>query len=284
MIQIIEAKKQREWGWPAVFNFIFGGTAAGFYLLYLLMASFRINAPGVCQTNGLIILAPIMVVMGFLGLTVEVGRPMRSRYIFNNRHSWMTLEAIAGTIFVSGVILDWFSPHIVIHIITAVAAVMFLISQGFIVYRARAVTAWNVSLMPVLFISSSLTMGIGMVLLLVAMGFFTLGYDMVVIGLTCIVLNLLLWFFYLYRYKDKEFRKSTKAMRRAYTLIVVAGIGHMLPILLLFLLLVLLSFDMGDKNKHIASAIAGLAIIVGGASQKSGIILQCGYLRGIVLE
>lgn len=284
MIQIINPKKQKEWGWPAVLNFIFGGTAAGLYLSYFLMASFRINTPGVCQTNVVKILAPIMILMGFLVLTAEVGRPLRSRYLFNNRHSWMTLEAIAGAIFVSGAIFDWLSPHLAIHLITAFAAVMFLISQGCIVYRAKAVIAWNVSLMPVLFISSSLTMGIGMVLLLVAIGLFNLGYDLLVIGLTCVVLNLVLWLFYLYRYNDKEFRKSTEAMRRPSTFVIIAGIGHMLPILLLFLLLILLDLDMGNKSKHIAAAIAGLAIIVGGASQKSGIILQCGYLRGIVLE
>jgi hypothetical protein len=60
------------------------------------------------------------------------------------------------------------------------------------------------------------------------------------------------------------------------------GIGHLLPV---FLLLVFAGGDVGPEGEfqRIVATLAGLALVIGGVSQKTGIILEAGYLRGIVL-
>ena len=287
MIQIIQPKIQKIWGWPAVINFILGGMAAGFYLLSIFMAFLQGGILGISQPATFKNLAPLMVCLGLLALTTEAGRPLRSLYLFRHmRRSWMSSETLACAVFILSALLDWFFPHMYFSSVSVIAAIGLLVSQGAIVYRACAVTAWNVPMIPLLFVTSGFATGAGLLLLMVAVGKISLVRDIVVIALICVILNLVVWLLYLYRYNDKEFQKSTEAMRRPSTLIITAGIGHMLPLLLMLLclLLIVLGLDIGDKHQDITAAIAGLAIIVGGASQKSGIILQCGYLRGVVLK
>ena len=49
-------------------------------------------------------------------------------------------------------------------VIAGVAAVVFVISQAYIIYRARGVTAWNVPIIPFVFTTSSFVTGGGILL------------------------------------------------------------------------------------------------------------------------
>jgi DMSO reductase anchor subunit len=281
-MQLIKPKKLEVWKWPAVVNFVLGGTAAGFYLIYLLIASINSNVLIVSQFDKLKLLAPILMGLGFLALTLEAGRPLRSHYLLRNLNSsWMSRETLACTIFILVMVIEWFYHNHILQGIAVVAAVGFMISQGFIVYRARAVTAWNVPLMPLLFASSSFTMGAGLILLLAAMGKLTIGSDFIVVGLVFFVLDLLLWILYLSSYNDTIFREATERLRRPINLVLTVGMGHLFPVVLL--LLIALRDNMGLKSQHIILLLASLTILVGGLTQKVGIVLRANYLRGIVI-
>jgi formate-dependent nitrite reductase membrane component NrfD len=156
-----------------------------------------------------------------------------------------------------------------------------MISHGFIVYRVRGVTAWNVPFVPLFFLTSGFATGSGLVLL-AALGRLTLEVGPVVIGLICVVLDLAVWLLYLHWSDDVAFRETTEALRHPNSLIFTVGIGHLLPILLLLLVAPGIGARVGLER--IVVALAGLAMVAGGMSQKADIIRKAGYLRGIVLE
>lgn len=282
-MELIRPMKQRVWGWPGVVNLILGGMATGFYLLSSLVTVLQNGVPGASQSAGFKLVAPVLTGLGFLTLTIEAGHPLRSRHLFRYlRRSWMSRETLAASIFVPAAFLDWLLPHPALWILAAAAAMGLMVCQGSIVYRARAVIAWNVPFMPLFFLTSGFATGGGLALL-VSLGELTLEVGPVAIGLICAVLDLVVWLLYLYRSRDAAFREATQALRRPNALILTVGIGHLLPVLLLFLLLAAPHIDAIAELWRIAAALAGLAMVVGGVSQKAGIVLKAGYLRGIVL-
>jgi hypothetical protein len=93
----------------------------------------------------------------------------------------------------------------------------------------------------------------------------------------------MVWFLYLFWPDSVSFIKATKALRRSSYLIVTAGVGHLLPILLLLAVLTASADDRGADGCQVAAVVAGASMIIGGLSQKAGVILKAGYLRAIVL-
>lgn len=293
-MELIRPMKQTVWEWPAVANFSLGGIGTGFYLLGLLIAALPggdmsqsplWNAvPSATLRTGFKLLGPALAGLGFLALTTEAGRPLRGLHLFRHlRRSWMSRETLAGAVFIPAAVVDWLFPYPALRTLAAIGAVGLMISQGFIVYRSRAVTAWNVPLMPLFFVTSAFATGCGLVLLLVPLSGMALGWNLMVIGLICVVLNLVVWLLYLRRAGD-DFQEATQALRRPDALILMVGVGHLLPVLLLLLALLASGPDAGVGFQNIAAALAGLAMMAGGVSQKAGIILEAGYLRAIVLS
>lgn len=283
-MELIRPIKQTVWRWPAVANFTLGGMGTGFYLLGLLVvALYDGDVPQSIAFNAVFkLLGPALASLGFLALTTEAGRPLRGHHLFRHlRRSWMSREALAGAIFIPAAVADWLLPHPALRALATLGAVGLLVSQGFIVYRARGVTAWNVSLMPLFFVTSGLASGGGLVLL-PPLNEPALRRGFVAIELILIVLNLMVWFLYLRR-SDETFLRATKNLRRPNAVILTIGMGHLLPALLLTLVWVIPDPNAGGGLRVVAAAVAGLAVIVGGVLQKAGIILEAGYLRPIVL-
>jgi len=284
-VELISPMKQKRWGWPAVANFILGGAGAGFYLLSFLTMILEAGTFALSEPASFGLLAPVLVSLGFLALTIEAVRPLRGRHLFRHvRHSWISRETLAGAIFVPAAVLDWLFPHPALGVLAVAAALGLMISQGFIVYRARAVTAWNVPIMPLLFMSSGLASGGGLVLLVAALDRLPLARGLVVIGLICVVLNLAVWLLYLRWSHATPFRLATDALCRPIAVILTAVLGHVVPLLLLLLLLIRPGVDARVELPHVVTALSGLAMIVGGMSQKVGIILAAGYTREIALR
>jgi DMSO reductase anchor subunit len=287
-MELIAPQKQRVWKLPAVVNFSCGGLGTGFYLLGLLLIETPSNdwLQVLVQTAVFKLLGPALVGLGFLALTTEAGRPRRGVNLFRHlSRSWMSREALAAAIFIPFAGLDWLFPHPALRAIAAAAAFALMLCQGFIVYRARGVTAWNTPLMPFLFVTSGLAAGSGLALVVLAL--FNASSPQGVhstlplppVGLTAAILNTVVWVVYL-RTPDKDLQKATEALRRPKALIQDMGVGHLLPIVLLGI--TLLGNASGAPQLFLAVT-SGLALISGGASQKFGIIIEAGYLRGIAL-
>jgi DMSO reductase anchor subunit len=282
-IRILKSRQQKVWGWPAAVNFIFGGAAASFYLLGTLIVRLNEYAHTVLNPIALHLLPPVMVGIGFVCLIGEVGRPLRGHQVFRRICvSRMSQESLAGAIFVFTVILNWLFTHTALLICSVTSAVVLLISQGSIAYHARAVIAWNVPLIPLLFVTSSFATGGG--LLLVALKGLTSGPYMPLIGFICAFVNLLVWLLYLRWSHEPAFRKATKTLHSLKYRILILWIGHLMPIFALFTALIASIADTeAILNDFVAPAV-GLAMIIGSVSQKVAIILKTGNQREVVLS
>lgn len=282
-VQFVEAKKQTVWGWPAVINFILSGTAVGFYVLGNLVVMLPGCSHIVFLPVAIHLLPPVLVGLGFACLTIELGRPFRGHQVFRRVHnSRISQESLVGIVFVFLAISNWISPHPILMVLAVAAAMGLIISQGFIVYGARAVTAWNVPIIPLLFVTSGFVAG-GGVLLVILRGL-SYGFCVPLIGLICTSMNLVIWILYLHWSHDPDFRKATESLRSPKSLIITLGIGHLFPIFVLLSILVAFRFEIGNDLLGITTPMIGLAMIAGSVSQKAEIILKAGYQKGIALN
>ena len=266
----------------AVVNFFFGGMATGFYLIQSIFPHIVNNPISDFQLVSFTLVASVLLLLGLLLVGLEAGRPMRGFYVFRDfRHSWMSREALAATIFVMAAILNCIIPNLIFLYLAMLAAAVFMISQGLIVYSAKGVRAWNVRIIPPFFVTNGFATGSGLFLLLATL--FNLGTNRtaVAISVFAAVINLLVWLSYLKWSKTPEFLASTERLRRPISMFITLGLGHLLP------LLILLPMAMGSSEFLIrqtgenAAAFAGLLLIWAGMLQKSGLILKTGYFRGI---
>jgi len=283
-LQIVPPKRQRSWGWLAVLNLTLSGAGTGIYLIGLLLTMLGYSISARDQFISFQILAPVLVCCGFLAQSIEAGRPKRAYRLFSLfSGSWMSIESFAGGIFIFTVLGNWFFSSFAFSIASASAALIFMISQGFIVYRAAAVTAWNVWLVPVIFITSGFMTACGLLLLNTR---FHSGIDTLpmMIFLVCIFLNSIVWLLYLYWYHDDDFKEATWFLRHPVMVLVILGVGHLIPIILLSTIVVLGNAENGFELSVIFSVISGLFLVFGGANIKAGVILAAGYYRKIAFK
>lgn len=282
---VIPSERQEPWGWPAAANLFLGGAATGYYLLSLVAAALTGGAAALFQPVSSGLLAALLASLGFLALTVEAGRPARGYRAFQGlRRSWMSRETLSLTVFVSAIVLEQVYPHPVLRVLAVSSAVLLMVSQGFILYRARAVAAWNVPVMPLLFLSSGLASGSGVLLMAADRGKESLAAP-ATLGLLCAAFNAAVWLVYLLNgSRSADFRLSTEAMRRPLALAVTVGVGSVVPILLLLMLFDIPGLGGGRPSGETIAALSGLALIAGTAAQKAGVVMKAGYLREIALK
>ncbi|MDQ7029704.1 MAG: DmsC/YnfH family molybdoenzyme membrane anchor subunit [Ardenticatenia bacterium] len=273
-MELIPPKKQTVWRWPAVVNFSLGGMGAGLYLWGLLWSWFQgeLPTPFVFKVGG-----PLLVALGLLSLTHEAGRPLRGYNLWRHvRRSWMSREAVAAGVFIPLAVLDWLLPTPLLQGVAGLAALFFMAAQGFIPYRGRAVTAWHVSHVPVLFVTSGPMTGFGLVAVLAAAGGFGVPVWLWWTGVFFVLANLGVWLHYLQR-PDEEFQRAVTALRRPAAMLWVVGVGHLLP----FVLLAVGGGAGAGGPGRLMALLAGAALLVGGTLQKAYLILEAGYLRAI---
>jgi DMSO reductase anchor subunit len=284
-IELIAPTKQKEWGWPAAANFTLGGAGTGFYLFTFLIMIFENPNSALNDPIPYWMIGPVLVVSGFLCLIIEAGRPLRSSYLF--RHlgkAWISKEILAFTFFAPAVILDHFFPHLIFKAGAALSSLFFMVAQGFILYSSRAVPAWNLSIMPLFFLSSGFASGAGLALLLAASGKLVIEGGLVMLSMTCVIWNLIVWLFYLRWSSAIDFRSATEALCRPFMMFFTIVFGHALPILILLLLQILPFPEMGTMLKGVFAMVSGLAIITGVTAQKAGMVLSSGFIGKVTLK
>ncbi len=282
--ELLEPKRQRAWGLPAVAYFILGGTGAGLYLFFSACGLLEsVNVSGARKMTAEV-LSPVLVCLGFLALTIEAGRPMRAIYMLRNiRRSWVSVEVLAGAIFTLCAVTECFVPGTMFRIATAGSALMFAISQGFVINRSRAIPAWSAPVIPALFVFSGLTMGGGLLLTADAVTHGGMEDSGLIILLVCLTVVMVLWCIYLMGSGDEKFSKATAFLRRPLTLFLVIGMGLLFPMVVLAALVIAgPSGGIGGFRLALLAA-GGLSVLAGGASQKAGIILGASFFREVTM-
>ena len=283
-MELIRPLKQNVWRGPAVANFVLGGMGAGLYLWVFLISAFQVNGTAFRLPALREILAPTLVAAGFLFLALEAGRPLRGYHLFRNlRCSWMSRETVAAVVFVSFAYLDSLFPNWFFQLAAAIGAMALMISHGFIVYRARAVLSWNMPLIPILFTTSSLYTGFGLILFLSAFGLMTLKAYVLLTGLFVLALNLWVWVTLVGWKGRPALRQKKGVFRRPLSLAFIVGIGHVLPILLLIRLTYVACLPLDAPDQQLPVLLAGLSILAAGIWQKLTILVSAAYMRPIAV-
>jgi DMSO reductase anchor subunit len=282
--QLLPSKKQTEWRWPAAANFILGGAGSGFYaLVFITLIAEKGRFHGTLPLP-FGFLGPLLVVIGLGVLVTEAGRPLRGRFLMHRLQSaWMSREILACCFFILSVALDYVFPHPAFKLFAFLSAVVFMFSQGFIAYSARAVSAWNDPVILLFFITSGLASGAGVALLSGASDSRMPLQALVLGALICAILNLTVWMIYP-RWSGAEAFRSAFATQKRFPAIFFAVVaGHLLSILLLVLILAASRIGSFGLLPVILSIGSGAALIFVVVVQKSYVFLAAGYTRAIVL-
>ena len=283
---VIPPERQKTWTWLAVAMFSLVGMGTGFYLssalLSLVSGDLRLFTAGPVPYG---LVACLTVALGFVFVLSEAGRPLRGiRALSNLKRSWMSREILFLLIFIMTVFIDTIRPSILMRIFSLGAAFFLLLCQGYIIYGSRGIAAWNKSLIPLLFLSSGMSSGIGLLFLIHAANNMMRWRSAVLTGSILLAITLVIMFIYMYASRDDGFRMATRKLRTPSFVIVNFGIGGAFPLYLLFL--ILNSTEMKNSNSlvDILALITGITMIIGGVSQKISIILASSYTRSISLR
>jgi len=272
--EMLPAQQQALWGWPAVINFALGGLAAGWYVVALLAAGLE-RSPGVTAASWA---APVLVLAGFAAVAGEAGRPLRGpRVLMRLGTSWMSRELLIGIAFVLLIAADLIYPLRLHRMQAAAAAVLLALAQGFILRGARAIPAWSVSIMPLLFLLSALLSGAGAHLLLEAGAGRALASAPVLGVLVLIVGAFVAWARYLFGTPGAAFARAVAPLREGPAAVFIAVAGYGVPLLLGALAL---------TAPHLAAPALGLAgalLVAGQLCAKARLIRSAGQLRPVTL-
>lgn len=273
-LEMLPAQRQALWGWPAVVNFALGGLGAGWYVVAVLAAGFE-RSPGVTVASWV---APVLVLAGFVAVAGEAGRPLRGpRVLTRLWTSWMSRELVIGIAFVLLLVADLLFPLRLHRAQALVAAVLLALAQGFIVRRARGVTAWDVSLMPPLFLLSALLSGAGAYLLVEAAAGRRPAPSTVGAVLALVVVGLVAWKRYLVWSAEAAFVRAVAPLRDGTSALAIEGAGYGLPFLLGLLALA------APAAAAPLLGLAGALLVAGQVYAKARLIRAAGQLRPITL-
>jgi DMSO reductase anchor subunit len=272
--EMLPAQRQALWGWPAVVNFALGGLGAGWYVVALLAAGFE-RSPGVTAASWA---APVLVLAGFAAVAAEAGRPLRGpRVLARLRTSWMSRELLVGIVFVLLVAADLAFPLRLHRVQAMLAAILLALAQGFIVRRARGIIAWDVPIMPPLFLLSALVSGAGAYLLVEVVTRRPPPPGLVGAVLALIGVAFITWARYLVWTPEDSYARAVAPLREGRPARVIAGVGYGLPLLCGLLALA------APAAAGAALALAGGLLIAGQVYAKARLIRAAGRLRPITL-
>jgi DMSO reductase anchor subunit len=277
--EILKPLKQGVWGWPAVVNFVLGGTGAGMFIVGGLIGFFDKNLLNVVPYKDFGLYSACLAGVGLAAPGIEAGRPLRAIYLLSNlRTSWMSRETLLGILFVGFALADWHFRASLLGGLAAVAAVGFLISQGFVIFGARGVKSWNVGVIPLLFLTSGLVLGSGLLLLSASLNLSVLDETVLITAIAILVVNLWIWLVYLGRHLEGPFLEGRK-LRRQVIVTLTVWVGSLMPIGCILLVFLFTEGPLGV----VLQFLAGVGMLIGGLSRKATIVLWTGYLREIAV-
>ncbi len=267
--------RQTLWDFRAAMNFTLGGFASGLavvaYVLHLLGLG---GAP-----TDLYLVAGIGMAIGLFFVFLEIGRKLRFlRVLLRPQSSWMTRETYAVALFYPALLADLMWPGEVLHLVVALAAAAFLYCQGQILFAGKGIPAWRHPLMPWMLVATGLAEGAAFIALSGALASFAAesAGPAATAALVLTLVNALLWWRYRASAKENGIPPLARAaLQRATPWL--HGLGHALPVALLVLALA------WAGAPGWITAIAGVAVLGGGALWKSTVIVTASYQQGFAL-
>lgn len=170
---VIGFKTQRSWGSLAATDFFLGGTGAGTFILSMYLGIL----PGM-------IIGWVAVALGAVALLIDLGRPDRFlRAGSRIASSWISRGVICtGVFLLFGILrlaaaiatsLPWGASSGLgqaIGVAATLGALGVMLYTGFLLSQSPSIPFWNTTMLPLLFALSAFSCGIGVVLVLAALG------------------------------------------------------------------------------------------------------------------
>lgn len=283
---------QKLWDWRAAMNWIFGGVSTGFIFWSWVVYLTGLVAP---QTLAWMHFAGgALMAVGLFFVFLKIGRKLRFWRAISRPHtSWMTRELY--TVFVLGpaILAGLVWQHPAAFAVSGLGALVFLVCQAMILWRARGIPAWRHGLIPWMILATGLLEGLGLLMVVNAGYLWALAAapaaDAAALsvaftlplwtGLALVVMALIsagLW---------RSYRSSAKAAGVGPLARGVLGrasvplhlVGHLAPIVL-----VVLGFYLPAGNAF-AFLFGGVAAIAGGAYWKFTVITRAAYQQGFAM-
>lgn len=258
-----ELVAQEEWGWLLALDLFFAGMGAALFLFFLMFSL----PPWVA------LLALGFVVLGAIILFLELGHPLRAwRALARPFSSWISRGVILVAVFlIFGALcsasafdsLAWLAPESeaakrIIAALAAISALFVILYPGFVLAASPSIPFWNSPLLPVLFLTHSLMVASGLLLLLASLGLAS-GHlqGLRFLGEVLIIVNLALGIIYLTvsRSSGLAQRESVRRLKKGFLGLLFQG-GVMLAGMVIPLLMVIWLPS--------GLAFAGLFMLIGG--------------------
>ncbi|HEU4440119.1 MAG TPA: DmsC/YnfH family molybdoenzyme membrane anchor subunit, partial [Methylomirabilota bacterium] len=222
--------------------------------------------------------APLLVLAGFAAVAGEAGRPLRGpRVLRRIWSSWMSRELLIGLVFVLLIVADLAFPLRLHRAQALVAAVLLPLAQGFIMRRARGIAAWDVGIMPPLFLLSALLSGAGAYLLVEAMAGRPPAITVVGVVLALAVIGFVAWDRYLVWSTEPAFVRAVAPLCQGAAALLIDAGAYGLPFLLGLLAVA------APAAAAPLLGLAGALLVAGQICTKARLVRTAGQLRPITL-
>jgi formate-dependent nitrite reductase membrane component NrfD len=190
----------------------------------------------------------------------------------------MSRELLVGLLFAALAGADLIRPSVAARAGALGAALALALAQGFLVRGARAIPAWDVAVLPLLFLVSALLSGAGLLLVVEALG--GAGASVTLLGgaLGLVIPALVVWLGYLAWSREPAFVGATRCLRAGPHAAAIVVVGYAIPFACLALVVGLPGLAAP------LAAVAGALLVAGQAWAKAALLLRAGELRAITLE
>lgn len=266
------SSQQASWDWRAAGNLIGGGAGSGL-IVFTALSGVPGPALAALMAGGLALIGG-----GLLCVWFEIGRPLRALHVFfNPRTSWMTREAITGTLlFPTGAVAAAGVPGFVWP--AAALALAFVYCQSRMLRAAKGIPAWREPLLSPLLVCTGLVEGGGLFFLTDA--FHRSGTVPLLVAFGVLVLvRVLVWFAYRRRVG------ATTAPRALAALDLVGRslqlVGTLIPLALIAMAVVV---GMSGATMLAVVGMIGLSGALAGASVKFALVTRAGFNQGFTLK
>ena len=273
----LAGKLQTFWDMRAAMNFIMGGMTAGLVLL----AGLACLAGDLTEQAllGINLAAGAGMGLGLFCVFLKIKQKRRFLYVLlRPQSSWMTRETCFVGLFYPALLAEVIWPQPALHLLVALAAAGFLWTQAMILYAAKGIPAWRVSLMPWMLVATGLFEGAGLLIIAGAMfpDYIQAGDLALVIGLVLALSNAMLW----HDFRTKAAARGIPPLaRRSLDKVtpVLHILGHTLPAVLFGIAI------LTGINNPFLLATAGVGAVGGGVLWKNNVITQASYQQGFAL-
>jgi len=268
-------ERQKFWDFRAAMNFTMGGMSTGLVIMATLAHFFSgLSTEALLYLN---VVAGAGMAVGLFFVFLEIGRKARfMRVLLRPQSSWMTRETYAVAVFYPALLADLVWPGPGLHLLVALAALMFLYCQARILYAAKGVPAWRCDLIPTMLVMTGLLEGVGLLGMAGGLAPWQFEASMIFIstwGAILTLLNALIW----QRYYAFAKRNGLPPLARAELDRITPALrllGHLAPLIL---------FTLATEFSESLLAIAGIAAVAGGVMWKFTVITRACYLQGFAL-